>query len=115
MFLKDENSKSHYQDLDPKTFIDQAKEFEGYDENKLDKVAKILSVLEHTHPWTVMRCSELNTWINSGSYQELLTKHSNPIRPKNAFFTHCEKPVKNDAKLCIFCGSEINAKTEFEC
>ncbi len=35
--------------------------------NKLDKVAKILSVLEHTYPWTVMRCSELNAWIDSGS------------------------------------------------
>jgi hypothetical protein len=69
--LKDENSKSHYQDLDLKIFIDQAKEFEGYDENKLDKVAKILSVLEHTHPWKVTRCSELNDWIDSGSLSRI--------------------------------------------
>lgn len=100
--------KSHYNDLDPKTFINQAKEFEGYDEDNLDKVAKILSVLEKTHPWTVMRCAELSAWIDSGSYQEILTNHKKQMLPRNEYCTHCGKPAKNDAKFCIFCGSEIN-------
>lgn len=103
--------RSHYHDLDPKTFINQAKEFEGFDEDKIDKIAKIVSVLGNTHPWTVMRCAELNNWIDSGAYQELLTNRCKKTSQTSEFCTQCGKQVKNDARFCIFCGSEISEKT----
>lgn len=99
--------KSCYSNLDPSTFIDQTKEFRMYDGEKLDKIAKFISILGSTHPWTVMRCAELSAWIDSGSYQQLLATHRKPILQQNAFCKLCGKQIKNDAKFCIFCGSQI--------
>lgn len=99
--------ESHYHDLDPKTFIDQAKQLEAYDEDKMDKVAKMISILWSTHPWTVVRCAELSDWVDYGSYYELLTQRRDLILQKNGFCKHCGKQVKSCAKFCIFCGSEI--------
>lgn len=99
--------ESHYRDLDPKTFIDQARELEGYDEDKMDKLVKIISLIGNTHPWTVVRCAELSDWIDYGSYYELLTRSREPTLQNKGFCKHCGKQVKSGAKFCIFCGSEI--------
>jgi Zn-dependent protease with chaperone function len=99
--------ESHYHNLDPKTFIDQAKDLETNDEDKMDKVAKFISLIGNTHPWTVVRCAELSDWIDSDSYYELLTQLREPTLQKAGFCKHCGKQVKSSAKFCIFCGSEI--------
>jgi Zn-dependent protease with chaperone function len=99
--------QSYYNNIDPVIFIDQAREFEGYDDNNLSKVAKLVSVLSQTHPWTVMRGAELYAWINSGSYQKLLMKYSNQGLCKHVFCKQCGKQIRNNAKFCPFCGSEV--------
>ena len=107
-FMKIAGAPEYYYDnLDPTIFMDQAKEFEGYDKNNMDRVAKLVSVLGSTHPWTVMRCAELQNWISSGAYQELLTEHSNPILQKKVFCKQCGKQIKEGVKFCIFCGDEV--------
>lgn len=55
--------------------LEQAKRFKQYNDNNVNKVTKILLNLESTHPWAVMRCSELVSWIHSGVYQALLEEH----------------------------------------
>ncbi len=57
-------------------FIQQAEEFEGFDEDNLDKIVKILSVMEASHPWTVMRGAELHRWVENGSYQRTVQSRS---------------------------------------
>ncbi|MGB9812168.1 MAG: M48 family metallopeptidase [Thermovenabulum sp.] len=56
-------------------FINQAKEFEDYDYDTLDKVAKYLSIMWQDHPWTVMRTSELFKWVESGGYGSIMKKY----------------------------------------
>lgn len=64
-----------YGSLKAEDFKRQAKEFEGFDEDNLDKIAKTLSVMLSTHPWTVMRGSELYKWVESGHYDNILDRN----------------------------------------
>jgi Zn-dependent protease with chaperone function len=57
------------------SFIKQAREFKNLDFDKLDKIAKTLSVMEMSHPWTVMRASEIMDWVEKGEYQHILNKY----------------------------------------
>ena len=66
-----------YGSLKAEDFKRQAKEFEGFDEDNLDKVAKNLSVMFSTHPWTVMRGSELYKWVEAGHYDNILNRKLN--------------------------------------
>lgn len=58
-----------------KEFIEQAREFEGYDLNKMDKIAKIFSTMWQNHPWTVMRASEFFKWTDTGEYNRILNNN----------------------------------------
>lgn len=49
-------------------FCEQAREFNIHELDRLDKVAKIFSFMEYRYTWTVMRTSELLSWIDDGSY-----------------------------------------------
>ena len=51
--------KSYFDKMDTDDFILQAKEFKGFDYDSLDKVAKVALIATQTHPWTVMRASEI--------------------------------------------------------
>ncbi len=53
-------------------FIVQAREFEGYDYDALDKAAKVFSIMWQDHPWTVMRAAESFRWIDSGEYGRII-------------------------------------------
>lgn len=53
-------------------FKQQALEFDASSENKLDQVAKTLSFMEHTYPWSVIRAAELLEWVESGGYDAIL-------------------------------------------
>ena len=77
-----------YSNLKVEDFKKQAKEFEEFDEDNLDKIAKAISVMFEEHPWTVMRGHELYKWIDSGEYDNVLerntlTNDSNKKRSNN--------------------------------
>jgi Zn-dependent protease with chaperone function len=86
-------------------FLAQAREFESFDSDKLDWVAKILSGMGQSHPWTVMRASELLRWIDSTSYEKLLADPSGgrAAEPQRAFCTNCGSPVIG--VFCSQCGT----------
>src|SRR6185436_15238771 len=73
-------------------FIAQAREFESFDSDKLDWIAKFLSGMGQSHPWTVMRAHEFLKWTDSGQYDRILSD------PKAAL-TSAQK-----AKFCTSCG-----------
>lgn len=64
--------QKYFNSINVESFVNQAKEFEGYDYDTLDKVAKVMSTMWQEHPWTVMRASELFKWIESGGYERIL-------------------------------------------
>ncbi len=52
-------------------FIQQAEEYRT-SEDVADSVFKILNLLAQTHPFPVLRVAELQTWIESGAYDQVL-------------------------------------------
>lgn len=97
------------------SFIQQAEEFEGFDEDNLDKIVKILSVMEASHPWTVMRAAELHRWVENGTYQRTVQSRSY-IQPMDAiaateqtsadcYCTACGRPLSAEQNFCPECGT----------
>jgi len=86
-------------------FIAQAKDFAGLDVSRLDWMAKALSIMGETHPWTVMRASEFLCWIDSGEYDRVLTTpHEAPALPP---------PIPGAAKFCTNCGWALAGSEAF--
>ncbi|MDO4178520.1 MAG: M48 family metallopeptidase [Phascolarctobacterium sp.] len=56
------------------SFVEQAREFEGYDYDSMDKIVKTVSIMGDNHPWVVMRGHELLQWMDTGAYDEILNK-----------------------------------------
>jgi Zn-dependent protease with chaperone function len=88
-------------------FLAQAREFEAFDSDKLDWVAKILSGMGQSHPWTVMRASELLRWVDSTSYEKLLADPTSgrASEPPRKFCTSCGSPITG--VFCSKCGTRI--------
>jgi Zn-dependent protease with chaperone function len=71
-------------------FLEQAREFNVQDLNRLDKVTKIFSFMEYRVPWVVMRASELLKWVDGGMYDQWM--QASDTEPP----TESEKPEETD-------------------
>ncbi len=84
----------------------QAHDFEKEAENMLDNIIdkgfKTLSILEETHPWTVLRATELLKWYERGEYQKVLDAHAEKICPR------CKISIPKDSQKCDNCGYIFN-------
>ena len=98
--------ESCYDQLDPQQFLEQARSYQALDEQALDNIAKRIGVMTRTHPWTVLRCAELENWVAGGAYTGLLNQYSGQAIAK-VYCTQCGKPVKSNATFCIHCGSAV--------
>ncbi|MBE6852514.1 MAG: zinc-ribbon domain-containing protein [Ruminococcus sp.] len=109
---------SSYDEIDNSLFLEQAVEFENFDQNVFDKLMKLLSVLYKSHPWTVMRAKELQSWYDTGAYQKIynveerckeekrVKNPANNIFGKEIFCSHCGKKILSSSRFCEFCGKE---------
>lgn len=61
-----------YDNMHYDTFIQQAKEFKLLDYDGMNKVVKLISIADESHPWTVMRAAELLNWINGDEYKKFI-------------------------------------------
>lgn len=59
-----------FNDMNFNTFIQQAKDFKQLDYEGLNKIIKLISIADSSHPWTVMRAAELINWIEGGEYMK---------------------------------------------
>lgn len=60
--------KSHFNQMNKDTFIQQARDFKALDYESMNKLIKTVAIADDTHPWTVMRAAELLKWIREGEY-----------------------------------------------
>jgi hypothetical protein len=65
-------SGGHLEDLDHTAFFAQGTEYDASDDLR-DSVLKLLLVEARSHPFAVVRASELRRWIDSGSYTTVLS------------------------------------------
>lgn len=61
-----------FNDMNFNTFIQQAKDFKQLDYEGLNKIIKLISIADSSHPWTVMRAAELINWIEGGEYNKYI-------------------------------------------
>lgn len=61
-----------FDNIKTESFLQQARDFETLDYDAMNKVVKFFSIADETHPWTVMRSSELLKWIDSGEYNRFV-------------------------------------------
>lgn len=66
---------NQFDNIKTETFIQQARDFKMLDYDGMNKAVKFLSIADETHPWTVMRSSELLKWIDDGQYNHFVSKH----------------------------------------
>lgn len=68
--------KEYYDSFNSDFFLEQAQVFEDMDSSLYNRILKIISAKGTTHPWTVLRAKELETWVNSGEYDRILNRTS---------------------------------------
>ena len=101
----------YYDTVNTEDFLKQARDFKDLDVDTLSRVARWLSVLGATHPWTVERAQMLHQWIDDGSYENVLknpriTQFKLPPGVKN-FCTNCGYPLKGTESFCPSCGARL--------
>lgn len=104
--------QKYYNALVVDDFINQAREFEGFDYNALDKIAKILVIMDKTHPWTVMRAAELLKWIDGPAYNEIINRlpviKANNDNAAPLFCGNCGSKLNPEDRFCSACGAKID-------
>ncbi len=88
----------YFQHLNREMFLEQAKEFEERYSGVTDQAIKAISIIDETHPWTVMRAAELIKWYESGEYQAILDKVK---------LHTCGNWIPVESGRCPFCGGEV--------
>jgi hypothetical protein len=63
-------SGGHLDDLDATSFFAQGQEYD--DADLRDSVLKLLLVENRSHPFAVVRATELRKWVDSGEYTQIL-------------------------------------------
>lgn len=89
----------YFENMNREAFLDQAREFEEKYSGFADKAIKTISIIDESHPWTVMRASELIKWYESGEYQKIL---DSVVQCEN-----CHQWVSVDSANCPYCGSPV--------
>jgi hypothetical protein len=79
-------------------FAKQAEEFMIQYGDTANTIIRNISILDDSHPWTVMRAYELIKWVESGEYQRILDAHLGKQCPM------CSQYVERDVAICPVCG-----------
>lgn len=90
--------KRYFNTSDPHVFAKQAKEFMTKYGDTTDKIIRNISILDDTHPWTVMRAYELIKWVENGDYEKILKGNAGKTCPM------CKKAVDSGLEVCPVCG-----------
>ena len=90
--------KRYFNTSNSHVFAKQAKEFMTKYGDTTDKIIRNISILDDTHPWTVMRAYELIKWVENGDYEKVLNGNAGKICPM------CKKAVNPELEVCPVCG-----------
>lgn len=100
--------QKYFQAINTEDFMRQAREFEAMDADKLTLLAKWLSTMGATHPWTVMRAQHLLQWTGEGGYTDVLEAPQRvPLKLPaglSRFCTQCGWPLRGAEAFCPGCG-----------
>jgi Zn-dependent protease with chaperone function len=103
----------YYDRVNVDDFVAQARAFEALDSDKLSWIAKWLSTVGQTHPWTVLRANQLLAWIDAGDYEKVLAAPQEvplqlPAGVKR-FCARCGCGLAGHEAFCPGCGAPAGA------
>jgi len=101
-----------FEDINLDAFMEQVRSFETMEYEQLNRVWKFIALIDDTHPWTVMRASELVRWVESGEYDAVLRRQTQVARQHSAtsgFCAMCGRRLEGGEQFCPGCGSPIDA------
>lgn len=103
--------KKYFPAINTQDFIKQARDFTAMETEKLNLIAKWLSTMGATHPWTVMRAQHLLQWIDSGEYGAVLKAPQRlPFRAPSGIIGYCDqcgRPLTGQEVFCSTCGRPL--------
>lgn len=67
--------KREYGNIDTHSFMSQAADFKQLDYESMNKVIKLITIADATHPWTVMRVAQLHEWAVGGDARKIINKN----------------------------------------
>ncbi len=102
--------KNLYGKMNTEDFIKQAENFKGFDHDSADKAFKYIMIMDQTHPWTVMRASEILKWVKAGKYQHIIDKHTGDIESLEITCLNCGFKLKGNETFCGNCGEKISGR-----
>ena len=102
--------QKYFHKINTEDFIKQAKDFKNYDYDALNRLDKILLILDEKHPWTVMRAAEILKWVESGKYQLVVNKHIKEIQETTLKCFKCGFELMSTDKFCPGCGTKIGRR-----
>lgn len=102
--------RKYFNKINTEDFIKQARDFKNYDYDSLDRVEKILLILDEKHPWTVMRAAEILKWVESGKYGQVIDKHSQKLVEEPLRCINCRFELMGTDRFCPGCGVKIGRR-----
>ena len=96
----------YHASVNTEDFIAQARKFEALDTDTLSWIAKGLSIMDQSHPWTVMRAKEILTWVDSGDYEKVLNTPYEHLA-LHRFCSQCGNAIAGTPLFCSGCGTRL--------
>lgn len=72
--------QSQFCNMNTDAFIRQAADFKELDYEALNRAVKFISIMDESHPWSVMRAAELLKWMKEGEYDKIICHGNIPIK-----------------------------------
>ncbi len=94
--------KRYFNTADPHIFARQAQEFLTRYGDTANTIIRNISILDDSHPWLVLRASELIKWVEDGGYQAILDGCEGIMCPR------CNASVEKGLVKCPVCGSALS-------
>lgn len=88
----------YFETMNRDAFLQQAKDFEVKYGGTMDTIIKGISIVNDSHPWTIMRAAELIKWVESGEYESILESCQSKKCPV------CQQEIAGGEIVCPYCG-----------
>lgn len=88
----------YFEHMNREAFLEQAREFEKEFNALSDKAIKAISIMDETHPWTILRAAELIKWYESDEYRQILD---------SVVLHDCGNWIPAASPRCPFCARPV--------
>lgn len=95
------------------SFVQQARDFDSSEYFGLDGIYRAIISLDKSHPWTVLRASEIIKWSESGQYKSVIDRTNSGknivVESDDQYCSNCGFKLDEGHKFCGGCGVSIKA------